>query len=360
MPDPPNDLTVPSATSTTSRAIYSMALRKLFDDLRALRLHGLSPALEHDYRGLRETLVSFLPGKPGAVASLLRSPAVAAPLRCLRDGLGERERCVAELVTQSYYQLELQGAIERAPELRAPAPIRLSPLSGTATSKPDAYTWVAGDGALTTYLATVDNNPLSHFEAHPDKEGNAIDLGGRSAQQWADALRTGLTLVETVPGLRKDVALFVRQFVPVGFNAEQHLSATYQQAIGTVYLSLHPDPLTMAEAIVHEVSHSKLNALLELDPVLQNTADERYPSPVRPDPRPIMGVLLAAHAFVAVAYLYERLAKVDHPIAQTPMFERRRSAIHQSNADGVALLAKHARPTRIGAGILEELSAAVA
>ena len=40
--------------------------------------------------------------------------------------------------------------------------------------------------------------------------------------------------------------------VPVGWDEQRHLSASYQEAIGTVYLSLHPNPLTLAEALIHE------------------------------------------------------------------------------------------------------------
>ena len=39
-----------------------------------------------------------------------------------------------------------------------------------------------------------------------------------------------------------------RQVVPVGFFPDRHLSASYREAIGTLYLSLHPSPMTMVEA----------------------------------------------------------------------------------------------------------------
>src|SRR5207253_1395186 len=73
------------------------------------------------------------------------------------------------------------------------------------------------------------------------------------------------------------------------------------------------NPLAMAEAIVHGTQHGKLNALTWLDPVLENGHTEWSPSPVRPDLRPLMGVLLAAHAFVPVAALHARLAEQGHP-----------------------------------------------
>ena len=95
-----------------------------------------------------------------------------------------------------------------------------------------------------------------------------------------------------------ELASTTDRLVPVGFEPEMHLSASYREAPGTVYLTLHPDPLTMAEAIIHETQHGKLNRLMWLDPVLRNgyilgmveAAGEARSSTAA-------GVLLAVHAF---------------------------------------------------------------
>ena len=56
----------------------------------------------------------------------------------------------------------------------------------------------------------------------------------------------------------------------VGFWRVRHPSDSVREAPGVIYMSLHPDPLTMAEAIVHETQHTKLNSMTWLDPVLLN------------------------------------------------------------------------------------------
>ena len=99
-------------------------------------------------------------------------------------------------------------------------------------------------------LALVDANPISDFEAHPDKRGNQLDLGDASASEWIAALVAGLDVVAShLPGLREEMRLLVHQFVPVGTDSERHLSATYREAVGTIYLTLHPKLMTMTEAI---------------------------------------------------------------------------------------------------------------
>ena len=48
--------------------------------------------------------------------------------------------------------------------------------------------------------------------------------------------------------------------------------------------------------------------------MLANADAPLYPSPVRPDPRPLRGVLMAVHAFLPVAGLYEAMTDAAHPL----------------------------------------------
>lgn len=218
------------------------------------------------------------------------------------------------------------------------------------------------DAELPAAFALFDSNPLSLLEAHPNKQGNAIDLGERSVQDWCDALSEALGLVKlALPALATELRASLVRVVPVGFHAEQHLSASYREAPGLVYLTLHPSPLTLAEAIIHETQHGKLNALSWLDPILHNGHSEWTTSPVRPDMRPLMGVLLALHAFVPVSQLHKRLAQLDHPISRSPEFQTRRAQVLEQNAQAIAALRPRADFSELGARVfagLESLHAA--
>lgn len=204
-------------------------------------------------------------------------------------------------------------------------------------------------------LSTLDTNPLSDLEAHPDKDGNAVDLGGKPLSRWANALGAALDLVDHLPHWTRELVASGVRLVPVGYEPERHLSASYREAPGTVYLTLHPDPLILAEAIVHEVQHGKLNLLTWLDPVLENGHSAWTTSPVRPDLRPLMGVLLAAHAFVPVAALHHALAVANHPVAGTPTFARRRAEVLGTNTRSLEILTNLAQPTATGRRILDAL-----
>jgi hypothetical protein len=345
---PPHDLAVPAPGSTTAREILSRAIGRLLRELRpTLRTHAAAapapvPApARGDVAQLDRALASL--ADPAPLVSLLRQPHVGGLLRTLRaTPPGRGDALLVELVATLADDLAALGAISPLTLQRRP-PRVVSPVSRPATFHP-----IAGD----ILLALADNNPLAMQEAHPDKEGNAIDLGGRPVEEWLASLRGALDLVARhLPELRAEMDLYVRQIVPVGFFEDRHLSASYREAIGTLYLSLHPGPTTMVEAIIHEFQHNKLNALFELDDVLENAHSPLYTSPVRPDPRPLHGVLLAVHAFLPVARLYERMREQGEG-----GHEQRFAEVVRINREGTEVLLAHARPTVVGKGLMDELA----
>jgi HEXXH motif-containing protein len=207
-------------------------------------------------------------------------------------------------------------------------------------------------------LALVDDNPLASYEAHPDKAGSELDLGGAAPGRWVASLRDALARIERyLPLHRQELEVVLSEIVPVGTDDERHLSASYREALGVIYVSLHPDPLTMTEAVVHEAQHNKLNAVLTVDPLLENDPTERYRSPVRPDPRPLLGVLLAVHAFVPVALLYAAMHEAADPLVGSERVRERMRQIVRINQEGLELLEAHARPSSSGRELLGELRA---
>ncbi len=292
----------------------------------------------------------------GPIASILRRPHASALVRTLRmtpPADGGASALLAELLATLAFDLHHVGALAQPVVLRREPPRIVSlvarevvHLPGRQVDRP--FHVIERD----TLLSLADNNPLAMFEGHPDKHGNAIDLGNHPPQEWLEVLREAFGLVALhLPDLREEMALFVQSIVPVGYDDEKHLSASYREAIGTVYMTLHPRPMTMVEALIHEFSHNKLNALFELDDVLENAHAPLHRSPVRPDPRPLHGVLLAVHAFVPVARLYEKMREAGDPRAEGPRF----ADIIRINREGTEVLQASARPTAVGSGLMDEL-----
>ena len=205
-------------------------------------------------------------------------------------------------------------------------------------------------------LATFDTNPLSDFEAHPDKKGNQIDLGEKSAQEWAGVLVDAMSNIQRgLPDLLREMSTMMQLWVPVGVDPKQHLSASYQEAVGMAYLTLHPNLFTMTEAMIHEFQHNKANALLNLSPILENAFSPLYTSPLRPDPRPLHGIVLAVHAFLPVAELYFRLREQGDETALHPFATRRLKTIVEGNHQGMLVLEEHGAWTEVGARFFEQM-----
>jgi HEXXH motif-containing protein len=113
--------------------------------------------------------------------------------------------------------------------------------------------------------------------------------------------------------------------------------------------------MTMAEALVHEFQHNKLNAVFRWDPLLHNAHAPLYTSPVRPDPRPLHGVLMAVHAFQPIAKLYEAMTAAQDPPSLQRDWPKRYQQIIDINHEGAGTVLQHGKPTPLGATLLQEL-----
>lgn len=331
----------------------------------------LPPHLRQALDQVREPLAAAAAMDRAGFLSALSLPCVGAPLHA-----GAPDRALPNLLLELARRrlLPREGAFWGAPvhamsnprlgiSRRYSPPVVGALFSGGALAVAKAEEWtlapeVGSFHAMREggWLALHDDNPLAAVEAHPDKEGNAIDLGEASAETWLARVDEARALVRGAwPELADEHAQVLALVCPVGTHAERSNSASYRESIGQVYVSLHPSPLKMAEALVHETQHNKLNLLAYLDPVLHD-AGTLHDSPVRPDPRPLWGVLLAVHAFVPVAELYRRLHAAGHPEATPARVLDAERVVHE----GLVRLREHARPTELGARVLAGIEAVVA
>lgn len=191
------------------------------------------------------------------------------------------------------------------------------------------------------HLSEYDSNPLFHVQDHPDARANAMTLGGSAVSEWRGRLVDALGFIRLgLPGWEREQPVTLQRLVPVGVEPERHLSASFREAPGLVYTTLHPDALVMAEALVHETQHGKLHTLMRLDPVLVNGDTHWTSSPVRPDLRPLSGVLLAAHAFLPVALIYQRIYYGGHAVPERTRFELRYARVLAGNRNAMKILAR--------------------
>jgi hypothetical protein len=122
--------------------------------------------------------------------------------------------------------------------------------------------------------------------------------------------------------------------VPLTPHCETDLvSVTTPAAFGAIATSWPPDPVTMAETLVHEGQHVKLCGLLDMVPLV-TSGGERVYAPWRQDPRPAGGLLQGVYAHLGIARFWnaQRHAETDPDdiLRAQVHFARWRSMIDQA------------------------------
>jgi uncharacterized protein len=143
----------------------------------------------------------------------------------------------------------------------------------------------------------------------PFRMRERADLAPRLAaiEPWETAL-TGAWAILTashsadVPEIRAAI----RTVVPLTSPLSGTVSDSSPEAFGAVAMSLPLDPVTGAEALVHETQHLKLGALLDLAEMTLPDDGRRYYAPWRDDPRPVSGLFQGAYAHLGVTAFWRR------------------------------------------------------
>jgi uncharacterized protein len=134
--------------------------------------------------------------------------------------------------------------------------------------------------------------------------------GRLSAAEWL-AWRRGLAaagqeLAAAVPAYASVMGAGLRAVVPLRPAATRTRSATARQAFGAIAAALPGEsnrPEELADLLLHEFQHVKLNAVLDLYDLFDPAYQGRLQVPWREDPRPVEGVLHGTYAFLALTHL---------------------------------------------------------
>ncbi len=400
-------LVLADTTAADPRALEVAYVRYLVSCCRrflTLAPH-LDPALRPVYEEIATAVRAALQSGRRAMLACFASPAVSTPLQCveIRERLPSYapriERATREMMPHLLLEMGVRSLLPEdgsvlwphgAPRLTSLSlgGELIAPAGATGLRFSHSHLAAIGDGAElarlpaardamrralaarepgftfaafrhvanAAFLTTVDHNPIAEFEEHPEKAGNHVDLGGRPESEWVDVLAQSFALVERfLPREFAEMVTMLHQAIPVGYDDRRHLSASYREAVGTIYLTLHPNVMTMTEAVIHEFQHNKCNVAAHSAEFISNAYEPLYKSPVRPDPRPLWGIMLAVHAFLPVAELYRRMRDAGHPLAAHPDFDRRVSEIDLKNHEGMEMLRAHARFTPVGQAMFDEL-----
>lgn len=161
------------------------------------------------------------------------------------------------------------------------------------------------------------------------------------------------------PALAGEIDALVHEVVPVAGGVEDRGTfegGSHFQLWGALFLNadLHETPLALAEAIAHESAHSLLFAFCTEEPLVLNGDEERYPSPLRADPRPMDGIYHATFVSARMHWALGRLIEGGDLTAEQRAWAREAAAEDARNfVAGERVVARHGRLSRHGAALLD-------
>src|SRR5690349_23273638 len=134
----------------------------------------------------------------------------------------------------------------------------------------------------------------------------AADLTPGELARWRRGVQAAWeVLVRQHRWAADPVASGVSAIVPLTPRSDtDFVSATTQAAFGAIATSWPPDPVTLAETVVHEFQHGKLCGLMDLVPLIES-GDEKVYAPWRQDPRPAGGLLQGIYAHLGIVRFWQ-------------------------------------------------------
>ncbi|TDE59748.1 hypothetical protein E1295_02345 [Nonomuraea mesophila] len=299
------------------------------------------------YEAAYDLLASAQEAHGEVVTSLLLHPQTAAWAHaCLRltqdldadpghvrEMLGGLGGVAAAAAIRAGIEFELAAPLRRGALLLPTFGQACFPTSGSVTIRND------GQGASLTSGDTTVKLPADHREDSPGwlglreitaesagvrlkvdlddlgpdramRTGVAGRLDADAVGRWSDRVRRTWILMVAVSHKRAvSTAEVLATLIPQAEREGE--SASTRDAFGAVQLTECDHPGTLAETLVHEAQHSKLNALLDLCPLLHEDDGRLYYSPARSDARPVHGLLHATYAFFGITDFWRQHRHLD-------------------------------------------------
>lgn len=189
-------------------------------------------------------------------------------------------------------------------------------------------------------------------------EADAILLNPLPAERaaaFAARFERGMTLMRAAfPELAGEVDAIVHEVVAIGSvpgRAEQLDGGSHFRLWGALFLNadFHPTDAAMVEVIAHESAHSLLFGLCTEEPLILNDDDERFPSPLRIDLRPMDGIYHATFVSARMHMATTRLlaSGLLGPADRDATVAARDADRRQFEA-GESVVARHGRLTPLG------------
>lgn len=148
----------------------------------------------------------------------------------------------------------------------------------------------------TLELVLDDLDPYREFSAPLP----ACPLSDHEFVEWRKLVDEAWDLLTAChPESTEELAACIAAVVPLSTD-QQVFAASSAAAFGSIAMSPKRTAIEFAEALFHEIQHSKVNALLDLVVLCEDDDECRFYAPWLDYPRPLTGLLHGIYAFTAV------------------------------------------------------------
>ena len=196
-----------------------------------------------------------------------------------------------------------------------------------------------GAGQTARYRRLVDDD---------QDVGKALrTLDGPEFALASQRMRDAIALLDTgAPELAGELRTLVHEIVVVDKPGDYPFGASSFQLWGALFIRPKPSAgrVEIAEQLAHECAHALLFGFGMGKPLVENEPQELYSSPLRPDPRPMDGVVHATYVIARMHYTVTRLLESGLLTQEEAHDARRRIRSNaQGYAEGVAVVDSDAR-----------------
>ena len=149
-------------------------------------------------------------------------------------------------------------------------------------------------------------------------QADSVPASGQPEQHQEDVVRRGALvglraicmLREVAPDVADWLASYTKVLVLLDDTGQAARSASASDLPGLVFADA-PAEIALLELLVHESAHHLLYLEETAAPLVDPDDGRRFTSPLRPDARPLRGILLAYHALAYICAFYAALASDD-------------------------------------------------
>jgi HEXXH motif-containing protein len=167
------------------------------------------------------------------------------------------------------------------------------PLDGSSSAFTPAEQHVSTSRGLTLRTWLENKDPYHGLNA----PRSPTELTESDFAEWCKLLHEAWdVLTLNHPAHARELATGLRMLGPIEPDVDT-VGASSPAAFGGIRLSANGSATEFAEALVHEMQHSKLNALLSMVNLTDGYHARQFLAPWRDDPRPLVGVVHGIYAF---------------------------------------------------------------